>query len=419
MGEGNTIVRLKRPESKIRLGALVLLLSFGPSSLAAQTTAAPSAESAKIKQKLKKNKKDLAVIQKKIAEEKKKQHQQQVREKNVLSRLQRVDQVLGKLRREKDVNQQDLLETRQRIDRLQGEMDLNKGELGQSRSLLKKRLQDLYRMSYRQPFMGGVLDSGSFSDLARKVRFEMLLAESNEKLLDQTLQHQRRLERDTAQWSDEERRRQHILNALGRQEKNYSSEHKNREVLLASIHNDLKVREQTIADLNSSAEELKDKVSLLLNQAEVARKQSAAWVPAGKGLQVKRGKIPWPVSGEILPEYSFGRHKNREFNAVVDNSGIQIKAPMGTPIRAVSAGVVRFADWFKGYGKLVILDHGEGYYSLYAQASELNVSEGQKVAAGQVLGAVGDTGSLVGSSLYFEIRKNGVPQDPLRWLSRR
>lgn len=394
------------------------LLADHPS--VAQTTPTPPAvESAKIKQKLKKNKKDLAVIQKKIAEEKKKQHQEQVREKNVVSRLQRVDQVLGKLRREKDVNVQDLQETRQRIDRLQGEMSLNKGELAESRGLLKQRLNDLYRMSFRQPFLGGVLDSGSFSDLARKIRFELLLAESNEKLLDQTLQHQRSLERDSAQWSDEERRRQHILNALGRQEKNFSYERKNREVLLASIHSDISVREQAIADLNSSAEELRDKVSLLLTQADEAKKRSAVWVAAGTGLKVKRGKIPWPVSGEILPEYSFGRHKNKEFNAVVDNSGIQIKAPLGTPFRSVAGGLVRYADWFKGYGKLVILDHGEGYYSLYAQASELNVSEGQRVTAGQIIGAVGDTGSLVGSCLYFEIRKNGVPQDPLRWLSRR
>ena len=87
--------------------------------------------------------------------------------------------------------------------------------------------------------------------------------------------------------------------------------------------------------------------------------------------------------------------------------------------KAIRKSPNKFADWFKGYGKLVILDHGRGYYSLYAQASELKVSEGDSVTSGQVLGLVGDTDSLVGSSLYFEIRKNGVPQDPLRWLKYR
>jgi septal ring factor EnvC (AmiA/AmiB activator) len=153
-----------------------------------------------------------------------------------------------------------------------------------------------------------------------------------------------------------------------------------------------------------------------LKQATETKKKQVV-VPAGKGLNVIRGKIPWPVSGKIIS--FFGKNKSSQFKMVVDNSGIQINAAQGTPFRAVSGGTVRFADWFKGYGKLVILDHGGGYYSLYAQASELSVSEGQTVAAGQILGTVGDTGSLVGSSLYFEIRKNGVPQDPLHWLKYR
>ncbi len=106
---------------------------------------------------------------------------------------------------------------------------------------------------------------------------------------------------------------------------------------------------------------------------------------------------------------------------MVDNTGIQIAAPAGTPIRAVAKGLVRYADWFKGYGKLVILDHGKGYYSLYAQAAELNVAEGTEVAQGQILGTVGDTGSLYadqwGTSLYFEIRHDGLPEDPVRWLT--
>jgi len=396
------------------------LLSLLPIHLWAQdSTITPAASTGQIKKSIHQSKKDLAAIQRKLAEEKKKQHEARLKERNVLAHLQRVDQVLGKLRREKEVNEQDLQETRFRINHLQGAIGLNQGQLAQSRWLLKQRLRDLYRMSFRRPLLGGLLDSQSFSDLARKIRFEMLLAKSNEKLLDRTLGQKERLERDKVQWSQEERRRERILDALGHQEGNYSVERKNRQVLLASIHNDLKVRTQTIEDLNSAAEDLKEKVASLLARAVEAKRQTVAWASEGEGLKVKRGKIPWPVSGEILPEYSFGRHKNREFNAVVDNSGIQIEAPLGTPFRAVAPGLVRFADWFKGYGKLVILDHGQGYYSLYAQASELNVSEGQKVAAGQVLGAVGDTGSLVGSSLYFEIRKNGVPQDPLRWLSRR
>ena len=398
---------------------LFLLLAMPPSPALAQETPgpadAPVTNTLVIKKNIQKNKKDLAAVKRKLLEEKKKQHQSQVKEKNVLSRLQRVDQKLGSLRREKEVNEQALKETRGQIDQLQGEMKNNQGQLAQSRTLLADRLRALYRMSARKPLLGGLLDSGNFADFARKLKFELTLARSNEKLLSQTLLHEDKLERDTRLWSTEENRKKRIVGVLGKQEKNYSRERQNRTVFLNSIREKQASREQAIAELSDQAQELQSKVSLFLKQAEESRTKPT-YVPAGKGLLVKRGKIPWPVSGEIIPGYQFGRNKNKEFNAVVDNSGIQIKAPMGTPIQAVAGGKVRFADWFKGYGKLVILDHGEGYYSLYAQASELNVQEGQTVAPGQVIGSVGDTGSLVGSSLYFEIRKNGVPQDPLRWL---
>jgi septal ring factor EnvC (AmiA/AmiB activator) len=131
------------------------------------------------------------------------------------------------------------------------------------------------------------------------------------------------------------------------------------------------------------------------------------------GLGLKRGLL-WPVSGTVTQR--FGKTKSREFNTTFESAGLQIRSPHGTPIKAVASGRVRYADWFQGYGKLVILDHGRGYYSLYAQASDLFVAPGDTVSAGQVIASVGDTGSLVGDSLYFEVRKDGLPQNPLFFL---
>ena len=371
-----------------------------------------------IKKNIHKGKKELAAIEKQLAEEKKKKRQDEIKEKRVLGSLQAVDQKLGKLKREKEANEEDLHETRTRVAQLQSDMALNQEQLAQNRQLLKRRLAALYRMSFRRPFLGGLLDAESFGDLARKVKFEMLLAQSNEKILDQTVQTEQSLEQESSQWNDNEHRERRILSALGHQETNFSREKQNRTVLLTSIQRQKEVRERTIEELSQAAQDLQAEVSSLLHQAEEARhREAASWVSAGEGLKVIRGKIPWPVSGTLIQR--FGRYKNPDLHEVVDNSGIQIQAPYGTPFKAVAAGRVRYADWFKGYGKLVILDHGEGYYSLYAQAAELDVTEGQEVRAGQVLGQVGDTSSLVGTSLYFEIRKNGVPQDPAFWLERR
>lgn len=387
------------------------------STFAQDETPTPAPSYHQIKKDLHRHKKDLAIIQKKIEEEKKMKHIDEVREKKTLGRLEKVDQVLGRLKREKETNEVELQETRLRMASLQEQRSKNEMDLKASRSLLKKRLQDLYRMSFRKPFLGGILDSENFGDLSRRLKFEMVLAQSNEKILTQTLSQKDQLDRSSAQWNNEQRRKERVLGALSRQEKGYSREKQNRTLFLASIQKKKEDHERYIEELNQAAQDLKEKVADFLKQAEDAKKLQTAWIPAGKGLAASRGHLAWPVIGEITQH--FGHQKNVQFKEVVDNSGIQIQADAGTPIKAVAGGKVRFADWFKGYGKLVILDHGEGYYSLYAQASELAVAEGQIVAPGQVIGTVGDTGSLVGNSLYFEIRKNGIPQDPLLWLKSR
>jgi murein hydrolase activator len=391
----------------LALALLAAAASFGQGS----GVATPSAAG-----KIKKSKKELMAVQKKLQHEKELQTRAQMKERDVLSRLQRTDQMLGKLEREKNLNEQTLEETRLHLSGLQEQIRQNREQLAFGRQLLKERLRALYRMSYRQPFLGGLLDSENFGDLARRLKFEFLLAQSNEKILNQTLLSQERLEQESAQWNNEEHRRKRILGVLGAQEENVSAERRNRTLFLASVRQEEKLHRAAISELNESAQELQSKVALLLERAQRSER-AADEAYGGTGLKVSRGRIPWPVSGEIIS--FFGRQEDKTFNEVVDNSGIQIKAPEGTPIHSVAAGKVRYADWFKGYGKLVILDHGKGYYSLYAQASELDVSEGQTVAAGQVIGLVGDTGSLVGNSLYFEIRKNGVPQDPQLWLQHR
>jgi septal ring factor EnvC (AmiA/AmiB activator) len=411
MGPGNSV----KPWKPLILGALVLFFGAPLFHLFAQDTIPTPADARKIQKTLQKNKKTLTEIEKKLAKAKRQQQIDARAEQSVLDRLEKADQELGQLKREKETNQADLEQTRAQTDQLHAQMEISRTALEQSRDLMRKRLRDLYRMSFREPPLYGWLDSENFGDLARKLKFETLLAQSNEKLLTQTQRQNDELQESSDEWDQKEQRRQRIVQVLSEQEKTYSRKQRNRTHFLASIRKEETIRQQTIAELNDAAQGLKAKVSDLLQASEEAKKQPQ-YVPAGRGLAVVRGRIPWPVSGNIISP--FGKTRSAEFNAIIDNTGIQIQAPAGTPFKSVAGGTVRYADWFKGYGKLVILDHGEGYYSLYAQASELDVTVGQVVAPGQQLGLVGDTGSLVGSSLYFEIRKDGQPQDPVRWLKR-
>ena len=116
---------------------------------------------------------------------------------------------------------------------------------------------------------------------------------------------------------------------------------------------------------------------------------------------------------------TFGRQEHPRFHTVTFNRGIEITAPQGRDIVAVAEGTVIYADWFKGYGRLIILDHGSGYFTLYAHASDILIKTGDAVSGGQVIAKVGDSGSLEGPQLYFELRHKGKPQDPLTWLRSR
>jgi septal ring factor EnvC (AmiA/AmiB activator) len=115
----------------------------------------------------------------------------------------------------------------------------------------------------------------------------------------------------------------------------------------------------------------------------------------------------------------FGRQIDAEFNTPILKRGIEIRTQSGDDIKAIHKGSVVYADWFKGYGKMLIINHGERYYSLYAHASEIFPKVGETISDGQVIGKIGDTGSIKGPILYFEIRYKGEPQDPLVWLRKK
>jgi len=169
--------------------------------------------------------------------------------------------------------------------------------------------------------------------------------------------------------------------------------------------------QQTLQELSESAEELQKLMDKIISQEWVL---PAAWVP----LYERRGRLPWPIEGPVIT--AFGFEKNPHFNTVVMNKGVEISPAQGKSlILAVHPGKVVYADYFQGYGNLLIVDHGMTYYTLYGHCSEFLASVGEMVRAGQPLAVVGDTGSLKGECLYFELRYKTKALDPLQWLKRR
>ncbi len=128
-----------------------------------------------------------------------------------------------------------------------------------------------------------------------------------------------------------------------------------------------------------------------------------------------RGHLPWPVAGPV--KVPFGDIIERRFGTRVPHPGIKIAVDEGTPVHPVFGGWVVFADWFRGYGNTVMVDHGGGLLSVYAHLRSLTLAAGDQVSPASEVGRSGSTGSLVGPVLYLEIREGGKAVDPRRWLA--
>ncbi|NOY39704.1 MAG: peptidoglycan DD-metalloendopeptidase family protein [Nitrospirae bacterium] len=175
--------------------------------------------------------------------------------------------------------------------------------------------------------------------------------------------------------------------------------------LLASVRKKRDVYKRMLLELKESSRKMRK----LINESEKTKYLQKGFFRAKKTL-------PWPVKGVLALPY--GSYRDPKFKTPVFRNGIHIKSKEGEAVKAVYSGKVVFADWFRGYGKVVIINHGEGYHTVYANLSEIFLSKGDIIKRGALIGRVGDSGMLNAPGLYFEIRYKGKPLNPLQWLKR-
>ncbi len=186
-----------------------------------------------------------------------------------------------------------------------------------------------------------------------------------------------------------------------------NQERKNR-TFIQKINKDKKTHLKTLDELKVRAEQLQKLIDRLIKE-----KSSLPFTVIP--LYEKKGSLPWPVQGKIITTFGIERHPT--FKTVTQNNGIEISTQKNSEILAIHPGKVVYADYFQGfYGNLIIIDHGLAYYSMYGHCSNIKIRTGDIVSAGQPIAVVGDTGSLKGTALYFQINFKTDPLNPLQWL---
>lgn len=287
--------------------------------------------------------------------------------------------------------------------------------LAESEAVLNRRLRDIYKMGPLHTVQV-LLGARSFTDLLNRYRYLQQIAASDRQLVERVTA----LEADLTDQNAELRERMALLGTLRQDRVSEVAE-------LRSVEAE---RERTLAEFRSRQERAATRIeelaadetrmtSLIEDLEERRRALEASRLRAGGAAIASEdaGSLDWPLAGDLIYRFGLERRPN---GTTIPWNGIGIAAPTGTPVRAVTAGDVVYAGPFEGYGPIVILHHGSGFYTQYMYLEEIGVVEGRQVTAGQVVGTVGGAETPEGPHLEFQIRApvNGSPlaQDPLQWL---
>lgn len=401
----------------MKAGALLNAAMVG--GFAAGILMVPHAWAAKEKhdplaQKIERQRHTLEKLQEEIKEKRKSSEQAEKKMESVLESIQELDAKLMQSRLERQEIGRKLKQKDQELEEINGQLASLRGRVGERRRSILTRL----RIQYMEGRMGGLkvlLAADSYADLHRRYQYLAAVSRREYDLLQdyqndmgrlEQVERQRATARDAMFSLKEET--EHKLGEVqeGKRRKN---------LFLAKITDAKESYDRMVTELERSAGRVDSLLKDLLEQR--AKLATAQVKQRGGKSHTLLGQFLWPADGEIVSH--FGRQKHPQFNTYVHRKGIDIRTAEGSGIRAVMTGIVAFADWLKGYGLVIIVDHANGFFSLYAHASALIVKAGEHVQAGQTIGTSGDTGMTKDNTLYFELREGAEPVDPLIWLAKR
>lgn len=355
--------------------------------------------------------KELRRIERELREKKQKLKKADRKERSILSELERIDRKAQACDRELADRQRALRDAEAALAEITRKSDDVQRDAARLKPAFIARLRAIYKMKRSGGYALAVLSADDAESFSRRARALASVAERDGRLL---IEYQSALARLGQNRRDAGERQAEIRSSAAEVEakrRALGEQREKKKTLLASVKRQKSVYEETLSELEASSKNL----WAMVREAERERK-NAAKQPASTPVPRDRGALPWPVQGQVLTR--FGPQRHPQFGTVVFRRGIDIDAKTGDEVRAVAGGEVLHADWVKGYGMLVIIDHDGGLYTLYGHLSSLNVKKSDRVAARQAIARAGETGSLSGPRLYFELRRNGEAEDPLRWLAK-
>ena len=298
-------------------------------------------------------------------------------------------------------------------------------EANRKKLVIERRLASLYKAGE----LGAVrmfFSAESFPQLAENIRYMRSILDNDKKEFAEYSQKIEELRKLKTNLERDAVKKGQIKAGIAAKKQEIEQEKNKKAAYLLKVRQDRSSYEKSLKELQANAARLQTMMTRL--EAQSRRKLASRHEKPGRrfkplaelppvpdrGFASQKGHLNLPVRGEIVETY--GKHKHPQFDSYTFSKGLSVSAAAGSEIRSIYEGTVIFADYFKGYGNMIIIDHGGGYFSLYAHASKLLKKVGAEVARHETVATVGDTDSSRGPMLYFEIRHQGKPVDPAGWV---
>ena len=377
----------------------------------------PAAAQTKRDDPLQAEQRKLQQTQKQLKEERERAAAARARETSLLAELEEIERRLAAKKGEAARLEARIKKAQSDVQMFRGEITrLERQRAGQVNALAG-RLRVMYRVHAQGGALPVILSGEDPATRAVAVRHLASLAALDARLI----QEYRVTSEKLADRKGREEAQQQELASLHdeakREQAEVDREVAKRRVILAKVRDERAYHERMVGELTEASHRLEAFIrELQAKQRKLARvpPPKGGIEPPGIGFGALKGRLPWPTEGRIVT--GFGAQVHPRFGTRTFRNGVDIEAAVGREVLAVHGGHVIYTGWFKGYGNLIIVDHGNEYYTLYAHIADIEAREGEDVRQGQRIGTVGDTGSLAGPRLYFEVRYQGRPQDPEQWL---
>ncbi|MDO4988126.1 MAG: peptidoglycan DD-metalloendopeptidase family protein [Synergistes sp.] len=336
---------------------------------------------------------------------------------------QKVTQQIGELSKKITVTQQKVNVVTLKIQKVKGNINVLTSNIQEATANIKvaekalsKRLVNIYKYGSAAQFNLMISSQGAEDALAN-VYLLTKIANQDKKLINTLRAEKKRLMESQAKLKNEQQRLNGESRELKTRNKELKSAADERNALLARVRKDKALFIAQQKELLRASQEMQSAIKRLL--AEKKRLREEERKKKGNASQptptyYKGGRLMWPVQGKLSS--TFGTRVHPVFKTKVTHTGIDIPAPKGTPVKAADAGEVLYTGWMRGYGQVVIIDHGANLTTVYAHLSGINTAEDAKVSRGSVIGSVGSTGVATGNHLHFEVRVNGNAVDPMKYL---